>query len=311
MSVEELSEKLRHLSTDELNEALGKRIASMSKEEKEALVRTSNPKASFCKVKLSHCKRQDGLGLDLTFLEPSWKMNQPSITLPNSIQNLQVIPSDWLCETLKRLWDVWSFNNEKACRIIIDSIITEVIYKSKSDDSANLKAYCEKSNPWDGAGFSYTGNVDYMIGSSDSDDPDIDTMLLCEAKKAWDETTDTPQILAQLGCLLKQRLAAKPPKQTPVLGMLSNGVFFRCRLYNARFFAINTSGVVFCSGAPISLAPHADGVWKESSSLIEVLRWLYWCIESMKTSSPRVSTVDLTENEQEAAIKDIMECFKK
>ncbi len=101
MSVEELSEKLRHLSTDELNEALGERIASMSKEEKEALVRTSNPKATFCTVKLSHCKRQDGLGLDLRFVEPSWRMNQPSITLPNSIQSLQVIPSDWLCETLK------------------------------------------------------------------------------------------------------------------------------------------------------------------------------------------------------------------
>ena len=71
-----------------------------------------------------------------------------------------------------------------GCRTVINDIIKEALDTS----DANLYNFCETDNSWSGTGFGYTGNVDYMIGSTSSTDTaeNIDSFLLVvEAKKEW------------------------------------------------------------------------------------------------------------------------------
>lgn len=99
--------------------------------------------------------------------------------------------------------EVWAFNTEMGCRTIIDAIITEVLYTSK----VNLTAFCETDNKWEGSGFGYTGNVDYMIGSTISRDTAryIDSfVLVVEAKLEW-PISGVAQVIAEAGCLHKRR----------------------------------------------------------------------------------------------------------
>jgi hypothetical protein len=62
-------------------------------------------------------------------------------------------------------------DNEKACRIVIDAILTEVLL---NESNALLLGFCEVKNDWEGTGFGYTGDVDYMSGSSKT--KSVDTM---------------------------------------------------------------------------------------------------------------------------------------
>jgi hypothetical protein len=47
--------------------------------------------------------------------------------------------------------------------MLIDAILIEVL---KSDSNDSLYGFCEVKNDWEGTGFGYTGDVDYMFGSS-------------------------------------------------------------------------------------------------------------------------------------------------
>ena len=109
-----------------------------------------------------------------------------------------------------------------------------------------------------------------------------------------------PQVLAEAGCLLKKRMEAG--KNTPVFAVLTNSRFFQ-------FFAIDTDGVVYCSGMPICLFVGPDDKWSTSASLIEILRWFKWFITCMASISPRVSTVDLSETDKEQALAGLRRCF--
>lgn len=91
-------------------------------------------------------------------------------------------------------------------------------------------------------------------------------------------------------------------KNTPVFAVLTNAKFFQ-------FFAIDTNDVVYSSGGnPIVLGPGADGEWASSKSLVEILRWLQWFVDCMKSISPRVSCQDISDSEQDA-LGLILQCF--
>jgi hypothetical protein len=47
--------------------------------------------------------------------------------------------------------------------MLIDAILIEVL-NSEFNDS--LHGFCKVKNDWEGTGFGYTGDVDYMFGSS-------------------------------------------------------------------------------------------------------------------------------------------------
>ena len=65
--------------------------------------------------------------------------------MPKEISAL--IQSDFLCETLLRIKNVWVLDNEKACRIVIDAILTEVLLNEANE---TLSGFCEVKNDWEG-----------------------------------------------------------------------------------------------------------------------------------------------------------------
>ncbi|OAJ37843.1 hypothetical protein BDEG_21818 [Batrachochytrium dendrobatidis JEL423] len=206
--------------------------------------------------------------------------------------------SDKQKKAIKTLVDkAWALDNEKACRIVIDAILTEVLTSEAND---KLVGFCEVKNDWEGKEFGYTGDVDYMLGSSDT--KTVDTMdsflLVVGAKKEWPDSA-VPQILCEAGCLLKKRLAAG--KNTPVLAVLTNGTDFR-------FFAIDTDGVVYASTIHL-LKLDNDRTYKTSTSLSEILRWFTWFMTAIKSVSPRASSEDLTDTMTADSLTQLRECF--
>jgi hypothetical protein len=169
-----------------------------------------------------------------------------------------------------------------------------------SESNEQLWGFCEVKNDWEGTGVAYTGDVDYMFGSSKTKSVEnMDSFLLVvEAKHEWPDKSVT-QTLAEAGCLLKKRLDAG--KNIPVFAVLTNGTFFR-------FFAIDTDGVVYASGMEI-LQLGEDGTYKSSSSLSVILRWITWLMVAIKSVPPRASAEDLTVEKIEDSLTQLRNCF--
>jgi hypothetical protein len=255
----------------------------------------NKPYVHFSKATLNHCVRLDGLALNIDNID----VKAPSLHIPDDIET--VSPSPWLCQTLEKIDQVWVLDNEKACRIVIDAILTEVLSRNDSAQARpRLLGFCEVKLDWEGTGFGYTGDVDYMFGSSKTKSVDtIDSFLLIvEAKKEWPDSA-IPQILCEAGCLLKKRLAAG--KNTPVFAVLTNGLFFR-------FFAIDIDACVFASENEV-LKVGKEGTYSSSSSLSEILRWFTWFMTAIKSISPRASSEDLSVENIEDSLTQLRSCF--
>ena len=274
---------------------MDKTFDSVTEDEWNQLVKefkkNKTPSVSFSKVTMSQCVKADGLALNIDHLTH----DAPSLHIPASFPVPS--PSSFLCESLRRIKKVWVLDNEKACRIVIDAILTEVLL---SEENENLLGFCEVKNDWKGEGFGYTGDVDYMLGTSRIKSADaMDSFLMVvEAKKEWPDSA-VPQILCKAGCLLKKRLEAG--KNTPVFAVLTNAGFFR-------FFAIDTDCVVYASKTFLMEAGD-DGTYETSSSLAEILRWFTWFMVSVKSISPRASHEDLTQAQLQDSLIDLRKCF--
>lgn len=250
------------------------------------------PSVQFSRATLNDCTRPGGLALNTDYAT----IDAPSLHIPTSFPT--PVASDLLCQNLSRIKSVWVLDNEKSCRIVIDAILTEVLLNESNEQ---LLGFCEVKNDWEGTGFRYTGDVDYMFGSSKTksvDDMDS-SLLVVEAKYEW-PARSVAQTLAEAGCLLKKRLAAG--KNTPVFAALTNGLLFR-------FFAIDTDGVVYSSGLPILLGFGAEGDYTKSPSLSEILRWFAWFITSIKNISPRASSEDLTAEKITESLAQLRQSF--
>jgi hypothetical protein len=251
------------------------------------------PSIPFSRATLNDCVRPDGLNLNIDYVN----IDAPTIHIPANFT--APTASVFLCENLLRIKSVWVLDNEKACRIVIDAILTEVLLNETNEQ---LLGFCEVKNDWEGTGFGYTGDVDYMFGSSKT--KSVDTMdsflLVVEAKKEWPDSA-IPQVLCEAGCLHKKRLAAE--KNTPVFAVLTNGLFFR-------FFAIDTDGMVYSSGLPpIGLGFGPEGDYINSPTLSEILRWFSWFMISIKSFSLRASSEDLTAKNIEDSLTHLRSCF--
>jgi len=284
-----------------MNELFNKPLNQLTEEEKNQLSDKQKkalkaligfkPSVPFSSATLNDCVRPDGLSLNIDYVT----IDAPSLRIPTSFPT--PVASDFLCENLSRIKSVWVLDNEKACRIVIDAILTEVLLNESNEQ---LLGFCEVKNDWEGTGFGYTGDVDYMFGSSKI--KSVDTMdsflLVVEAKKEWPDSA-IPQVLCEAGCLLKKRLAAG--KDTPVFAVLTNGLLFR-------FFAIDTNGVVYSSEAEL-LKIGRDGTYNSSTSLSEILRWFTWFMTSIKSFSPRASSEDLTTEKIDDSLTQLRNCF--
>jgi len=276
-----------------MNELLNK-LKELTEEEWKQVQQLKNkkkPSVGFSRATLQDCIRTDGLALNIDYAT----VKVPTIHIPADFA--APVASAHLCESLERIEKVWVLDNEKACRIVIDAILTEVLLNESNEQ---LLGFCEVNNDWEGPGFGYTGNVDYMFGSSKT--KSVETMdsflLVVEAKKEWPDSA-IPQVICEAGCLLKKRLAAG--KDTPVFAVLTNGLLFR-------FFAIDTNGVVYSSEAEL-LKIGPDGTYNSSTSLSEILRWFTWFMTSIKSFSPRASSEDLTAEKIEDSLVQLRSCF--
>ena len=256
--------------------------------------------AKMCGTSFSQCDIRDvwnpaGLGLDISNID-RLNIQRPSMFIPDSIPH--PVASDLLCQNLKLLDEVWAFNSEQGCRARIDSILASAVH---SPDK-KLRVFCEVQNDWTGPGFYLRGSVDYMIGSGHTlGSTEVDSCLLCvQAKKEWPDS-GIAQILAEMGCLQKNRLSKG--KNSSVFGILTNGAMYQ-------IFAIDMNSRVYCSGTPMLLRPEADGNYAASGPLAEILRWVMWLCSTMKTISPGCSPVMVLQDAINAAVAQLETCFR-
>ena len=123
-----------------LNEQLRK---EQLREEKEQLKEKNKSSVPFSRATLNDCVRADGLALNIDYVI----IDAPTIHIPVDFQG--PIISDFLSETLARIEKVWVLDNEKACRIVIDAILTEVLLNESNEQ---LLGFCEVNNYWEGTG---------------------------------------------------------------------------------------------------------------------------------------------------------------
>ena len=242
------------------------------------------------------CALEDGLNLDLRFVT-GHNAHIPTLRLPKDIQDLEIELPDTLCNHLEILEEVWSFNHKAMCRSKIDAILANALYTF----GYKMHAFGEVTNAWNGPGVYYNGRVDYMIGSGQPEDhsiQDIDSFIIVvEAQLDWPAEA-VSQTLAEVGCVLRNRLQAG--KNTPVFAILTNSKFFR-------FFAIDVDGVAYSSGVEMILFRGYS--WKANDSLIKIWKWFYWFITCMKSISPRCSEIDITEDTIKTNTDKIIENF--
>jgi hypothetical protein len=281
--------KLFDKPLNQLTDEEKSQLTDKQKKALKALIGSAKPSVPFSSATLNDCVRHDGLALNIDYAS----VKAPTIHIP--VDFPAPAASAHLCETLARIEKVWVLDNEKACGIVIDAILTEVLLNESNEQ---LLGFCGVKNDWEGTGFGYTGDVDYMFGSSKT--KSVDTMdsflLVVQAKKEWPDSA-IPQVLAEAGCLLKKRLAAG--KKTPVFAVLTNGLLFR-------FFAIDIDGVVYSSGqTPIGLGLGPGGDYTDSPTLSEILRWLTWFMTSIKSASSE----NLTDKAIGDSLTQLRNCF--
>jgi hypothetical protein len=274
-----------------LNDPLLNELTDQDWNQVQQILNRKKPSVPFSKATLQDCVRFDGLNLNIDNVT----LKAPTLHIPTSFS--ASVASDFVCENLSRIKATWVLDNDRACRMLINAILLEAL---KSEANENLVAFCEVKNDWEGTGFGYTGNVDYMLGTSKIKSVDnMDSLfLVVQASKECPESK-VPQVLAQAGCLLRKRLAAG--KKTPVFAVLTNGYFFR-------FFAIETDGVVYASEEKV-LEIGKDGTYHSSSSLSDILGWLIWFVTAVKSISPAASGQDLTVENIEDSLTQLRNCF--
>lgn len=89
----------------------------------------------------------------------------------------------------------------------------------------------------------------------------------------------------------KRQKSKKANPNSGIFVVLTNGTFWT-------FYVIDKDGVVYCSGNPIS-------------DVGDILTWLDWFVQGATASSPRVSLLEMTEEQKGKATSTVEEqCVK-
>ena len=112
------------------NEILSKPFNELTDEEWKRVQRFKNkmkPSVPFSKATLYDCVKFDCLDLNINFIS----VKAPTIHIP--VDFAAPAASAYLCENLARIDKVWVPDKEKACRIVIDAILTEVLLNEANE----------------------------------------------------------------------------------------------------------------------------------------------------------------------------------
>ncbi|KAI8823070.1 uncharacterized protein EV422DRAFT_523234 [Fimicolochytrium jonesii] len=271
----------------------------------------------FTKMTWSEMKSAEGLHLDVRNVELATRRAVTSLSLPPFLDSVQ--PTEHLKGQLARLERTWSRNSEAGRRTFVDALLAEavdtfyhgILVDERSSESmldsvdveppesgstAPLRVFSEVEIKWSGACKGVTGNVDYLFGHADADDVEEgmkDSFLIAvEAKKEWPDSA-VRQAIAEGGVLLRYR--QKNNKTGPVFVVLTNATFWV-------FYCIDNNGVVYSSGPEIVFG---------ETTLPMILRWLRWFVMAAAVTSPRASTVDMTDEEKTRVQSSLTEyCVK-
>ena len=113
-----------------MQELLSKPVNELTDEEWKQVQQLKNkkkPSVSFSKATLKDCVRTDGLALNIDYAT----VKAPSIHIP--VDFSAPTASAHLCETLSRIERVWGLDNENACRIVSDALLTEVLMSESNE----------------------------------------------------------------------------------------------------------------------------------------------------------------------------------
>jgi hypothetical protein len=268
---------------------------SLTQNEKDKLIKlltkSEKKKVIFSAATLENCQEPGGLGLNTVYV------TKPVVSLfiPDTIPYL--LPTEHLCSQLSKLYQHFDMRSEKACRMVIDAILLEIL---DSNINEKLHCYCEVKLDWDGSEIAFRGSADYLLGSADVTDS---CLLVVEAKKEWPANA-VGQVISEAGCLLKKRQESRVAQMSPVFVVLSNGEYFK-------FFVIDIDGMVYTSGrTALVLAPSETGTFSpDNESLKAILRWFYWFITAIKRASPRSSASDLQNIQIDRHLSELRKCF--
>ncbi|KNC97014.1 uncharacterized protein SPPG_07829 [Spizellomyces punctatus DAOM BR117] len=275
-----------------------------------ALLRQDAKLTPFTKMTWNQLQSPEGLNLDVANVEAAAQRRIPSLQVPPFVGSVH--PTEHLTRQLDRLDRVWSLNSEAACRTIVDAILGEavdtfyhgIMVDERPQEDAmkvgrplgRLRVFLEVDLEWRGPNKGATGIVDYLLGHGGGDDVDDvkkDSFLIAvEAKKEWPNSA-IPQAIAGGGTLLRYR--QKYGRSGPVFVILTNAT-----LWN--FYCIDDAGVVYGSGPDIVYS---------KETLPTILRWLRWFIMGAAVTSPRASTVNMTEEEKALVVTSLStSCLK-
>ena len=110
---------------NELTEEEKSQLTYKQKKALKPLIGSTKPSVPFSSANLNDCVRPDGLALNIDYAI----VKAPTIHIP--VDFPAPAASAHLCETLARIEKVWVLDNEKACRIVIDAVLTEVLLMEK------------------------------------------------------------------------------------------------------------------------------------------------------------------------------------
>lgn len=270
----------------------------MTEEEWEALlanitrigiVRQRKEMVAFSAVTVEHCTRSDGLGLDLR----NAYRDRNTIRFPDRLPGIEA--SDDLMRTLTDICTYFVLDNDSSKRSLIDNILIESL---RNCDNPRLTWFHNVENKWEGAGIRYTGEADYMLGTSRQRHRcKTDSFLVVSQAKSFWGQEHYAQMVCEMGCLLRRRLAVG--KETPVFGILTDASHFK-------FFAVDTNNVVYCTHT-IWLSCLED-TETFTAGLRRVLRHLHWIITSLEAISARASSRE-NGHTPEAALAELRACF--
>ncbi len=133
------------------------------------------PSVPFSSATIDDCTSERWLALYLRYIDPYY----PSVETLRIPQTIDLpTPSDFFCDHLLGIYDYFSFDNETACKMLIDALLLEVL---KSGGNNEVKEFCKVSCDWEGEELNYNGAMDYMLGSSISNS----SLVIVQAKTVW------------------------------------------------------------------------------------------------------------------------------
>ena len=214
------------------------------------------------------------------------------LELPEHFPTVNV--SDHFIWNLEAIIRHWNMDNEASKSAIISLFLTEAFTQVGSD---LLCIFPQVEESWEGGKYIFRGVLHYAIATEDQ----ASQMFVVEVKAVWGSKISQWQLLAEAGCILKNRLAKG--RKTPVMAVLTDGSHFQ-------FFAIDERDLTVYASRVIFLDYRSMTDLSSYSELGEVARWLNWFLNVIISISPRSSPIEFSYQKKRSRLAELRRCFK-